>query len=996
MKSWQQNPELLLSHVGWVRALARHLVQDPNLADDIAQDTWLAALKSRPDGDRPLQPWLRRVLRNVAHRTHRQRVRRWRREREAARPEALPSAAELHERASLQRALVDAVLRLEDPYGTTVLLRYFEGLPPREIARRLGVPVETVRTRTKRALDMLRARLDEEHGGERAAWCTALWPLVAAKATTTLGVTGAGLKSVLLGVLTVSTKLKAGLVALLTLAAFLAVWQGIGVREKPFHSGRASSGVEEAPTAGEGAPPEAAREPEAQDSPAAERQVLNARSQDRPPSATQPYGSLLIHVVWSRDRSPAANVGVVCIPARESNRSLHEFRGQTDSQGTVLVERIRAGSVAIQPVHGGLLKTSVRAGERTDVTIEIPAGMTVEGLVEDFHGNPVPSAEVWMSEDFSPFTVGHVVTHVAADGTFRICDVSEWRYLGARAPGFSPSALVALLAKPGATLSVRLVLPARGGAVTGRVLDSTSQPLADALVLLGSEGATTAIRLAGGLQGVLVLSQRTRTDAEGRFAFLGAAAGMMPLVATMPGWAPWSGKVEVREGTTTPIDIHLARGQALTGMVRDPEDGAVADVEIGTGDPWSLTGVRTRSAEDGSYRLEDLAAGEITVSADGGDKGRDATTLEVRCGEDAVWNPVLTRGEVISGRVLDEADRPLEDHSVRAYSVTGGAIVNARTDARGHFVLENCYEAVYKVGVFAPEGGSYPIARVESVRPGLSELLIRVLPENRPSAFIEGVVVDPRGGRIGSALVKARGHGPGMSDDQTETDGEGGSFRLGPMPPGCYSVEIYAKELPTLRVDGRELLRGETWDVGRLTMQAGGRLVATLSRSDGGRIDHLSLLLFDAEGHTYRVTQKGNEAQSDPLAPGNYELRATEGGMGGIVFFPVRFAITDAEAVRLEYVLRPGVLRSLLFVDERDPASRGDSVARVRVWDESGQLVREALLDLSGGGGPSQLTLTVAVGTYRVEVQVGDVSLEHVLEVPELSPQRKATEICIE
>ena len=42
---------------------------------------------------------------------------------------------------------------LDEPYCTTILHRYYEGWPPREIARSTGVPVETVKSRLKRAVD---------------------------------------------------------------------------------------------------------------------------------------------------------------------------------------------------------------------------------------------------------------------------------------------------------------------------------------------------------------------------------------------------------------------------------------------------------------------------------------------------------------------------------------------------------------------------------------------------------------------------------------------------------------------------------------------------------------------------------------------------------------------------------------------------------------------------------------------------------------------------
>ena len=90
-----------------------------------------------------------------------------------ARPDAVPSAEDIFQRESARKSLVEAVFALEDPYRSALILRYFEDLPPREVARRLGVPVETARTRIKRGLEMLRVRLDREHGSDRSAWCIA-------------------------------------------------------------------------------------------------------------------------------------------------------------------------------------------------------------------------------------------------------------------------------------------------------------------------------------------------------------------------------------------------------------------------------------------------------------------------------------------------------------------------------------------------------------------------------------------------------------------------------------------------------------------------------------------------------------------------------------------------------------------------------------------------------------------------------------------------------
>src|SRR6185503_18712813 len=57
--------ELLLRHRAWLRALAARLV-GPGLADDLAQETWVAALRRPPDPARPAKPWLAAVAKRLA------------------------------------------------------------------------------------------------------------------------------------------------------------------------------------------------------------------------------------------------------------------------------------------------------------------------------------------------------------------------------------------------------------------------------------------------------------------------------------------------------------------------------------------------------------------------------------------------------------------------------------------------------------------------------------------------------------------------------------------------------------------------------------------------------------------------------------------------------------------------------------------------------------------------------------------------------------------
>src|SRR5262245_29824101 len=204
----------LLAHRDWVRRLARALVHDESRADDIEQDAWLAALRHPPRHEAGLKSWLRRLVRHRAANARRAATRRETHEGVVPpRPGAGSPDAAVAQIEELER-VARAVLDLDEPYRTVVALRFYEDLDAHAIAARLSVPVETVRTRLKRALARLRERLDEQHGGDGRAWCAALLPL-AANATRMKA-------SLVTGGIAVTTKTKLALAVAVVLVLALA------------------------------------------------------------------------------------------------------------------------------------------------------------------------------------------------------------------------------------------------------------------------------------------------------------------------------------------------------------------------------------------------------------------------------------------------------------------------------------------------------------------------------------------------------------------------------------------------------------------------------------------------------------------------------------------------------------------------------------------------------------------------------------------------------
>ena len=132
------DPELLQSHRPFVTALARSLVRDESRADDVVQQTLLAAIEKPPEHSGNLKAWLASVTRNLALMRRRGEGRRRRREEAVARPErdSVPSPDEVHARleamipSSQRVSLVHNDLKLDncmlDPKDPDRVIAFFD------------------------------------------------------------------------------------------------------------------------------------------------------------------------------------------------------------------------------------------------------------------------------------------------------------------------------------------------------------------------------------------------------------------------------------------------------------------------------------------------------------------------------------------------------------------------------------------------------------------------------------------------------------------------------------------------------------------------------------------------------------------------------------------------------------------------------------------------------------------------------------------------------
>jgi RNA polymerase sigma-70 factor (sigma-E family) len=148
------------AHAPWLGRLAYLLTGDAALAEDLVQEAFTRAFARfahlrRPDA---LAGYLRRTVVNLAHKRHR------RAQTEHAHAERLDAghAVVLQPDVGVREELWEALRDLPYRQRAALVLKFYEDMPEKEIARAMGCAVGTVKSSLHRGLAAMRERI----GGE--------------------------------------------------------------------------------------------------------------------------------------------------------------------------------------------------------------------------------------------------------------------------------------------------------------------------------------------------------------------------------------------------------------------------------------------------------------------------------------------------------------------------------------------------------------------------------------------------------------------------------------------------------------------------------------------------------------------------------------------------------------------------------------------------------------------------------------------------------------
>ncbi|MFO1054904.1 MAG: sigma-70 family RNA polymerase sigma factor [Planctomycetota bacterium] len=432
--------------------------------------------------------------------------------------------------------------------------------------------------------------------------------------------------------------------------------------------------------------------------------------------------------------------------------------------------------------------------------VEVAGGIAVKGRVVDEQEQPIASAEVWVVRDQG--RTAFAVATSKEDGSFALDDVDPGTTLFARKPDFVASGAVQAAENQDAVLK----LGPRAASIRGRVTDSAGRAVAEARVRLGDPEQDEARRV------------QVPTDHDGRFSSPAPSRGRVPVLVLAAGFQPWLGDVEVGATDAAPLDIVLQPGGVIRGVVKDP-NGKPSEGVLVTAKAPGQPDTDVRSGPAGTYRLECVAPGTVTLSveAEGDHRGAELQTTAI-AGREVEADIDLRGYGHLKGRLTDASGSPLRRATVYALPADPqGKPAHDRTKGDGSFEIRTIPGARYTIEVVPERSGQQSFQLSSSGNGTIAFMLVADGDDERPApglrripctwlgeigADYDGLAIQLPLDLVPSARIKGRALNPDATplpgSLRIHIDGgsrdvgldDNGAFDVGPLVPGTFRFEI--------------------------------------------------------------------------------------------------------------------------------------------------------------------------------------------------------------
>ncbi len=823
--------EQLLAHHGWLERLAHALIPDPGRADDAVQEVWLRAMRTPPASRRSVRGWLGTVLRRVAIDRHRADARRTDLERRVAVPfERSVNADEAMCSVETQQQVARVVLGLDEPYRGVVLLRYFAGHSIMEIARLQSAPVETVRTRLRRARGQLRRELDRGFGS-RSGWHAALWPLVgsdfvrASSSVTTSGLASASASSVSSGGLPLGVVMGAKLAVALGIAAIVAVgWLLLQDAASTQASDTASTNIavdEHASTdnvmlEGRRNDVRPTRSADSSSRGVSGRETSSTQAQRQSASGADgnkaiayegtPAGDgRLVGRIVDSEQQPVVgahlHVRYLVKTKGTSNRSDAPGAVLTDEDGYFRFDNLKAGRYAVVVSSGGFVTENMisrsggaplvialeKAHSISGVLVDKETGDPIAGVwirAKDIRRSSVTTVQSAQTDDTGQFTLAGL-----REGNHEISYGSPWQNGSNAAHTFVPGRVniesgtsdVRLEADPGLVIEGE-IRDASGSLVSEsmdvRVMRYNERGDPDYSTRRGARSTEHgAFRITGLVGGRYTLTVQPQPTKDGDQALTSAfrmddvEAGTQGLVVQLQSGTPLKGRVLDREGN--PVTVQ--------GNVYVYPTGSSAGTQ---------GSVITRASSKGTFSSPPLDTGRSYSVYATHFPGFMSKTVENVFPSGETLDIVLEPAGVIRGHVVDELGKRVGMGlmvTARATDVEPGTkgrgwVAYTRTD--GSFEMSNLGAFTFSLAAGGASSSYVAAKPLRGIKPGADDVVLTV----RPGHTFSGKLINAQGNPMTTHHLGASPIGTHSPSAWTRIESEDGSFILRGLPKGKIYV----------------------------------------------------------------------------------------------------------------------------------------------------------------------------------------------------------------
>ena len=410
--------------------------------------------------------------------------------------------------------------------------------------------------------------------------------------------------------------------------------------------------------------------------------------------------------------------------------------GEFRVDGAAAGDKLKLRAAAEGYVEGFSESISVTVGaEVTGVVIRLGKGGTLTGTVVGSDGKPLGGATVraipWNSQPGMgpqvPTWQLRQTEGVATDeaGSFTVEGLKPGPILvGVEAPDHRQLIVKDLSVVEGQVTGGRVLALERGLAITGRLTNEAGEGVATASIWLQREQVE-------GVPPDFSGTGRAVVAKDGSFRVDGLAPGRYALNATGSGYAP-EAVTGVAAGSSG-VDILLRKGLAISGRVLLPDGSPASGSRVRVWSDADQRSASARTAEDGSFTVENLKPGTYSVSASaprgsgpGPDRPsplnvREATVPGVAAGTRSL-EIRLVPGVSITGIVVTEAGVAVAGARVFARSAGSGASGSGMSGPDGSFEVTGLAEGEYDMNAWMQGYG--PADAVKSPAPGTGVRLV--------------------------------------------------------------------------------------------------------------------------------------------------------------------------------------------------------------------------------------------------------------------------------